>query len=210
MCREWQRAVFNKVSLCISLSPLSDVAERRPEAAIAARGAAAVTRGSPGSSHDVLPAHHRPSACRSAKRAATPIGAICSIATLSSCRYARGRRFSCRAALSAPCPLLVRPLSARAHPWRRPVQDKWEYPWYASWDSAFHMIPMAVIDPFFAKQQLLLFLREWYMNPNGMLRPRPRGKRPRHGEVGFLVKLYIHSLLASIIHRANSSLRVEL
>lgn len=49
------------------------------------------------------------------------------------------------------------------------MPDKWEYPWYASWDSAFHMIPMAVIDPFFAKQQLLLFLREWYMNPNGQI-----------------------------------------
>ncbi|QOV92205.1 MGH1-like glycoside hydrolase domain-containing protein [Humisphaera borealis] len=49
------------------------------------------------------------------------------------------------------------------------MPDKWEYPWYASWDLAFHMIPMAHIDPEFAKDQLLLFLREWYMHPNGQL-----------------------------------------
>lgn len=49
------------------------------------------------------------------------------------------------------------------------MPDKWEYPWFASWDLAFHMIPFAHIDPFFAKQQLLLLLREWYMHPNGQL-----------------------------------------
>ncbi len=49
------------------------------------------------------------------------------------------------------------------------VPDKWEYPWYAAWDLAFHMIPMAGLDPEFARQQLLLFLREWYMHPNGQL-----------------------------------------
>lgn len=49
------------------------------------------------------------------------------------------------------------------------MPDKWEYPWYAAWDLAFHMIPMAEIDPEFAKAQLLLFLREWYMHPNGSL-----------------------------------------
>ena len=46
---------------------------------------------------------------------------------------------------------------------------KWEYPWFAAWDLAFHMIPMASIDPDFAKQQLTLFLREWYMHPNGQI-----------------------------------------
>ena len=45
------------------------------------------------------------------------------------------------------------------------MPDKWEYPWYAAWDLAFHMIPFARIDPDFAKQQLVLFLREWYMHP---------------------------------------------
>ena len=49
------------------------------------------------------------------------------------------------------------------------MPDKWEYPWYAAWDLAFHMIPMARIDPDFAKQQLLLFLREWYMHPSGAM-----------------------------------------
>ncbi|HYM82210.1 MAG TPA: glucosidase, partial [Candidatus Limnocylindria bacterium] len=49
------------------------------------------------------------------------------------------------------------------------MPDKWEYPWYAAWDLAFHMIPFASIDPEFAKQQLILFLREWYMHPNGQL-----------------------------------------
>lgn len=49
------------------------------------------------------------------------------------------------------------------------MPDKWEYPWYAAWDSAFHMIPMARLDPNFAKEQLILFLREWYMHPNGQL-----------------------------------------
>jgi hypothetical protein len=49
------------------------------------------------------------------------------------------------------------------------MPDKWEYPWYAAWDLAFHMIPFARIDPAFAKRQLLLFLREWYMHPNGQI-----------------------------------------
>jgi hypothetical protein len=49
------------------------------------------------------------------------------------------------------------------------MPDKWEYPWYAAWDLAFHMIPFAEVDPFFAKEQLLLLLREWYMHPNGQI-----------------------------------------
>ena len=49
------------------------------------------------------------------------------------------------------------------------MPDKWEYPWYAAWDLAFHMIPFARIDPHFAKEQLVLFLREWYMHPNGQI-----------------------------------------
>lgn len=47
------------------------------------------------------------------------------------------------------------------------MPDKWEYPWFAAWDLAFHMIPFATIDPYFAKMQMTLFLREWYMHPNG-------------------------------------------
>lgn len=49
------------------------------------------------------------------------------------------------------------------------MPDKWEYPWYAAWDLAFHTIPLATVDPAFAKEQLLLFLRECYMHPNGQL-----------------------------------------
>src|SRR5215469_3557114 len=49
------------------------------------------------------------------------------------------------------------------------MPDKWEYPWYAAWDLAFHCVAMALIDPDFAKEQLILFLREWYMHPNGHL-----------------------------------------
>jgi hypothetical protein len=49
------------------------------------------------------------------------------------------------------------------------MPDKWEYPWFAAWDLAFHMIPFAKVDPHFAKEQLLLLLREWYMHPNGQI-----------------------------------------
>ncbi|HNU42841.1 MAG TPA: glucosidase, partial [Cyclobacteriaceae bacterium] len=49
------------------------------------------------------------------------------------------------------------------------MPDKWEYPWYAAWDLAFHAIPLAMIDPEFAKKQLLLLTKEWYMHPNGQL-----------------------------------------
>ena len=49
------------------------------------------------------------------------------------------------------------------------MPDKWEFPWYAAWDLAFHCIPLAQIDPDFAKEQLTLLFREWYMHPNGQL-----------------------------------------
>jgi len=49
------------------------------------------------------------------------------------------------------------------------MPDKWEYPWYAAWDLAFHAITLAKIDPQYAKEQLVLILREWYMHPNGQL-----------------------------------------
>jgi hypothetical protein len=64
----------------------------------------------------------------------------------------------------------------RNHDWKHvynrdvlSVPDKWEYPWYAAWDLAFHMVPMAAIDPEFAKEQLILLLREWYMHANGQI-----------------------------------------
>jgi len=49
------------------------------------------------------------------------------------------------------------------------MPDKWEYPWYAAWDLAFHCIALALIDADYAKEQLLLILREWYMHPNGQI-----------------------------------------
>ena len=64
----------------------------------------------------------------------------------------------------------------RNHDWKHvynediiSMPDKWEYPWYAAWDLAFHTIPMALIDSDFAKDQLILLLREWYMHPNGQI-----------------------------------------
>jgi hypothetical protein len=67
-------------------------------------------------------------------------------------------------------------LTGRNSDWKRlyardilSMPDKWEYPWFAAWDSAFHMIPMARLDPAFAKGQLNLFLREWYMHSNGQI-----------------------------------------
>ena len=67
-------------------------------------------------------------------------------------------------------------LSGRNSDWRHvhardvlSMPDAWEYPWFAAWDTAFHMVAMARIDPYFAKDQLLLLLREWYMAPNGAL-----------------------------------------
>ena len=76
---------------------------------------------------------------------------------------------------SSPPPPTERKLG-RNHQWRHlnnhnviSMPDTWEYPWYASWDLAFHTIPIAMVDPVFAKEQLLLFLREWFMHPNGQL-----------------------------------------
>jgi hypothetical protein len=65
-------------------------------------------------------------------------------------------------------------LNGRNHQWRHlynadviSMPDKWEYPWYAAWDLAFHCVPLALVDSEFAKEQLVLLLREWYMHPNG-------------------------------------------
>jgi hypothetical protein len=49
------------------------------------------------------------------------------------------------------------------------MPDTWEYPWYAGWDLAFHAVALSMVDPVFAKEQLVLLLREWYMHPNGQL-----------------------------------------
>lgn len=76
---------------------------------------------------------------------------------------------------NSPPPPIER-LKGRNHSWLQLINasvismpDKWEYPWYAAWDWAFHCITLAVIDPGFAKQQLMLLTNEWYMHPNGQL-----------------------------------------
>jgi Glycosyl hydrolase family 63 C-terminal domain len=67
-------------------------------------------------------------------------------------------------------------LTGRNHDWKHlynddviSMPDKWEYPWYAAWDLAFHCISLALVDSEFAKRQLILLLREWYMHPNGQI-----------------------------------------
>jgi hypothetical protein len=67
-------------------------------------------------------------------------------------------------------------LTGRNHKWMHlynedilSMPDKWEYPWYAAWDLAFHCVAFALIDPDYAKEQLILLLREWYMHPNGQI-----------------------------------------
>ncbi|MBK5270911.1 MAG: glucosidase, partial [Bacteroidia bacterium] len=67
-------------------------------------------------------------------------------------------------------------LTGRNHDWKHLknqdiilMPDKWEYPWYAAWDLAYQCIAMALIDPVFAKHQLILVMREWYMKPDGQL-----------------------------------------
>ncbi len=67
-------------------------------------------------------------------------------------------------------------LRGRNHDWKHlyarnviSMPDAWEYPWFAAWDLAFHMLPFVRIDPHFAKRQLMLLLREWYMHPSGAL-----------------------------------------
>jgi hypothetical protein len=67
-------------------------------------------------------------------------------------------------------------IKGRNHEWKHlnnadiiSMPDKWEYPWYAAWDLAFHAVAFIPVDPSFAKKQLLLLTREWYMHPNGQL-----------------------------------------
>jgi Glycosyl hydrolase family 63 C-terminal domain len=67
-------------------------------------------------------------------------------------------------------------LERRNHNWKHlhsrdvlSMPDKWEYPWFAVWDSAFHVLPISYVDAQYAKEQLILFLREWYMHPNGQI-----------------------------------------
>ncbi len=104
------------------------------------------------------------------------------------------------------------------------MPDKWEYPWYAAWDLAFHTIPFAMIDPDFAKEQLILIMREWYMHPNGQLPAYEwnfgdsnppvhawaawrvfqidRKRRGDHGDIVFLERVF-HKLLLNFTWWVN-------
>jgi hypothetical protein len=104
------------------------------------------------------------------------------------------------------------------------MPDKWEYPWYAAWDLAFHTVAFAVFDPEFAKRQLVLLTREWYMHPNGQLPAYEwafgdvnppvhawatwrvfqidRRHRCDHGDVAFLERVF-HKLLLNFTWWVN-------
>ncbi|MGA7927458.1 MAG: glucosidase [Candidatus Sulfotelmatobacter sp.] len=103
------------------------------------------------------------------------------------------------------------------------MPDKWEYPWYAAWDLAFHCVSLALVDPDFAKEQLVLLLREWYMHPNGQfpayewalgdVNPPVHAwaawrvykidkKRNGHGDRAFLVRVF-HKLLLNFTWWVN-------
>jgi Glycosyl hydrolase family 63 C-terminal domain len=103
------------------------------------------------------------------------------------------------------------------------MPDKWEYPWYAAWDLAFHCVALALVDPDFAKEQLVLILREWYMHPNGQfpayewalgdVNPPVHAwaawrvykidkKRNRRGDRAFLVRIF-HKLLLNFTWWVN-------
>jgi len=108
--------------------------------------------------------------------------------------------------------------NGRNHEWKHlknqdiiAMPDKWEYPWYAAWDLAFQSISMALVDPVFAKHQLLLIMREWYMKPDGQIPAyewnfsdvnppvqawaalqiyRIEKERTGKGDIGFLKKIF--------------------
>jgi Glycosyl hydrolase family 63 C-terminal domain len=104
------------------------------------------------------------------------------------------------------------------------MPDKWEYPWYAAWDLAFHCIPLALVDAEFAKQQLVLLTREWYMHPNGQMPAYEwqfgdvnppvhawaawrvfqidRKQRGGHGDLAFLERI-LHKLLLNFTWWVN-------
>jgi Glycosyl hydrolase family 63 C-terminal domain len=121
-------------------------------------------------------------------------------------------------------------LNGRNHEWRHlynsdvlSMPDKWEYPWYAAWDLSFHCFPIALVDSTFAKEQLILLLREWYMHPNGKLPAyewalddvnppvhawsawriyKIEQKRCGQGDIGFLERIF-HKLLLNFTWWVN-------
>jgi hypothetical protein len=104
------------------------------------------------------------------------------------------------------------------------MPDKWEYPWYAAWDLAFHCLPLALVDAEFAKQQLVMLTREWYMHPNGQMPAYEwafgdvnppvhawaawrvfqidRKQRGDHGDIAFLERVF-HKLMLNFTWWVN-------
>ncbi|MFZ0522895.1 MAG: hypothetical protein WAL95_17845 [Candidatus Acidiferrales bacterium] len=81
------------------------------------------------------------------------------------------------------------------------MPDKWEYPWYAAWDLAFHALPLSVVDPDFAKEQIELMLRSTYLHPNGQM--------PAYEWNFSDVNPPVHAFAALFVHRTEQALRGE-
>ena len=87
------------------------------------------------------------------------------------------------------------------------MPDKWEYPFFAAWDTAFHCIPLAMVDPAFAKNQLKLLVREWYMKPDGQIPAYEWNfgdvNPPVHAWYVSYLSSFIEIILTSREHRAT-------
>jgi len=81
------------------------------------------------------------------------------------------------------------------------MPDKWEYPWYAAWDLAFHCLPLAIVDPDFAKEQMLLMLKNVYLHPNGQM--------PAYEWNFSDVNPPVHAFATLFLHRTEQALRGE-
>ena len=81
------------------------------------------------------------------------------------------------------------------------MPDKWEYPWYAAWDLAFHTLPLSIVDPDFAKDQMELMLRASYLHPNGQM--------PAYEWNFSDVNPPVHAFATLFLHRTEQALRGE-
>jgi hypothetical protein len=81
------------------------------------------------------------------------------------------------------------------------MPDKWEYPWYAAWDLAFHTLPLAIVDPDFAKDQMMMMLRSSYLHPNGQM--------PAYEWNFSDVNPPVHAFATLFLHRTDKALRGE-
>ncbi len=81
------------------------------------------------------------------------------------------------------------------------MPDKWEYPWYAAWDLAFHTLPLSIVDPDFAKQQMMLMLKNVYLHPNGQM--------PAYEWNFSDVNPPVHAFATLFLHRTEQALRGE-